>query len=231
MRSLLLRDIRAYIYFFIGILIIMVLYSLLVYKVGSPNGLVGFLVVYIPSIVGIVLFVGDHELLIYTAAMPVSRNQLVLAKYISAYFFGIAMLIFTVLITWYLSGTFENSRIDLVNLISLKGALFSILPISLIVSISYPFLFRFGISTGTKILMGAFALVYAIGSMIGERMIQSWLSVPRGGIFANAMALFEHAEKSIGAITFYSMLITMISLLLIASIALSINWINKKDFN
>lgn len=231
MRSLLLRDFRAYLYFFIGTLIVMVLYSLLVYKFGSPNGLVGFLVLFIPSIVAVFLFVGDHELLMYTAAMPVSRNQLVLAKYLSTYIFSIMILIVTVIITWYLSGFFENSRIDLMYLISLKGALFSILPISLIVSVSYPFLFRFGLSTGTRILMGAFALVYAIGSMIGERMIQSWLSVQRGGIFANAMALFEHAEKSIGAITFYSVMIAMISLLLIGSIALSISWINKKDFN
>jgi hypothetical protein len=210
---------------------VMILYSLLVFRVGSVNGLVGFLVVFIPSIAGIVLFLGDQELMQHTASLPISRMQLVLSKYLSTYLFGGVLVILTIVITWLFSGYFFNARVDFLELISMRGFLFAILPITVLVSISYPILFRFGLGLGAKILLVGFALLYGIGMIVMERVVGRWLMVQRSGIFASAMALFKWGETRFGVLLFDGGLLVLILTLIIGSIFLSIYWIHRKDFN
>lgn len=231
MKALLLRDLRAYRTFFLLLITVMILYSLLIFQVGSVNGLVGFLVVFLPSIAGIVLFLGDQELMQHTASLPISRTQLVVAKYLSTYLFGSVLVILTIAITWLFSGSFFNARVDFLELISMRGFLFSILPITVIVSISYPVLFRYGLGLGAKILLVGFALLYGIGMIIMERVIGSWLMVERSGIFAAAIALFARGEERFGVILFDGGLMTLLLTLMIGSLFLSIYWIHRKDFN
>jgi hypothetical protein len=209
----------------------MILYSLLIFQVGSVNGLVGFLVVFLPSIAGIVLFLGDQELMQHTASLPISRTQLVVAKYLSTYLFGSVLVILTIAITWLFSGSFFNARVDFLELISIRGFLFSILPITVIVSISYPVLFRYGLGLGAKILLVGFALLYGLGMIVMERVIGSWLMVERSGIFTAAMALFARGEARFGVILFDGGLMALLLTLVIGSVALSVYWINRKDFN
>jgi hypothetical protein len=231
MKALLLRDLRAYRTFFLLLITVMILYSLLIFRVGAVNGLVGFLVVFLPSIAGIVLFLGDQELMQHTASLPVSRTQLVVAKYLSTYLFGGVLVILTIAITWLFSGYFFNARVDFLELISMRGFLFAILPITVLVSISYPVLFRFGLGLGAKILLVGFALSYGIGMIIMERVIGSWLMVQRSGIFAAAMALFARGEARFGIVLFDGGLMVLLLILMIGSIALSVYWIHRKDFN
>jgi hypothetical protein len=231
MKALLLRDFRAYRTFFLLLITVMTLYSLLVFKVGAVNGLVGFLVVFLPSIAGIVLFLGDQELMQLTASLPVSRTQLVASKYLSTYLFGTVLVILTIVITWLFSGSFFNARVDFLELISMRGFLFSILPITLIVSISYPVLFRYGLGLGAKIILIGFALLYGIGMIVMERVVGRWLMVQRSGIFASAMALFKWGETRFGVVLFDGGLMALLLVLMIGSIFLSIYWIHRKDFN
>ncbi len=230
MKALLLRDLRAYRTFFLLLITVMILYSLLIFKVGSVNGLVGFLVVFLPSIAGVVLFLGDQELMQLTASLPVSRTQLVASKYLSTYLFGSILVILTIAITWLFSGSFFNARVDFLELISMRGFLFSILPITLIVSISYPVLFRYGLGLGAKILLVGFALLYGVGMIVMERVVGRWLMVQRSGIFATAMALFARGETRFGVVLFDGGLMVLLLVLMIGSILLSVYWINRKDF-
>lgn len=231
MKALLLRNLRAYRTFFLLMITVMILYSLLVFRVGSVNGLVGFLVVFLPSIAGIVLFLGDQELLQHTASLPISRMQLVVSKYLSTYLFGGVLVILTIAITWLFSGYFFNARVDFLELISMRGFLFAILPITVLVSISYPILFRFGLGLGAKILLISFALLYGIGMIVMERVVGSWLMVQRSGIFASAMALFARGETRFGVVLFDGGLMVLLLVLMIGSILLSVFWIHRKDFN
>lgn len=231
MKALLLRDLRAYRTFFLLMVTGMILYSLLVFKVGSVNGLVGFLVVFLPTIAGIVLFLGDQELMQHTASLPVSRTQLVTAKYLSTYLFGGFLVVLTIVITWLFSGSFFNARVDFLALISMRGFLFALLPITVLVSISYPILFRFGLGLGAKILLVGFALLYGIGMIVMERLVGRWLMVQRSGIFAAAMALFARGETRFGVMLFDGGLTALLLVLMIGSILLSVFWINRKDFN
>ncbi len=231
MKALLLRNLRAYRTFFLLMITVMILYSLLVFRVGSVNGLVGFLVVFLPSIAGIVLFLGDQELMQHTASLPISRMQLVVSKYLSTYLFGGVLVILTIAITWLFSGYFFNARVDFLELISMRGFLFAILPITVLVSISYPILFRFGLGLGAKILLISFALLYGIGMIVMERVVGSWLMVQRSGIFASAMALFARGETRFGVVLFDGGLMVLLLVLMIGSILLSVFWIHRKDFN
>lgn len=230
MKALLLRDFRAYKVFFFLLLVVMLLYSALIFKVGSVNGLVGFLLVFIPPIAGVVLFVGDHELIEHMASLPVSRTEMVMGKYLSTYLFGGALVAITVAITWWFGGQYPNARIDFLQLISLRGFAFSILPVTLIVSVSYPLLFRFGLRWGVRILLVCFALLYGIGSVALERLVQRSLLVQHGGIFAAAMALFREGENSFGRTGFYGVFYSALLVLVTGSILLSVHWIKKKDF-
>lgn len=231
MKALLLRNFRAYRTFFLLLIMVMILYSLLVFRVGSVNGLVGFLVVFLPSIAGIVLFLGDQELMQHTASLPISRTQLVVSKYLSTYLFGGVLVILTIAITWLFSGSFFYARVDFLELISMRGFLFAILPITVLVSISYPVLFRFGLGLGAKILLVSFALSYGIGMIVMERLVGRWLLVQRSGIFAAAMALFARGEERFGVIVFDGGLIALLLILMIGSLFLSIYWVHRKDFN
>lgn len=231
MKALLLRDLRAYRTFFLLLITVMILYSLLVFKVGSVNGLVGFLVVFLPTIAGIVLFLGDQELMQHIASLPVSRTQLVTAKYLSTYLFGGFLVVLTIVITWLFSGSFFNARVDFLELISMRGFLFAIFPITVLVSISYPILFRFGLGLGAKILLVVFALLYGIGMIVMERLVGRWLMVQRSGIFAAAMALFARGETRFGVMLFDGGLTALLLVLMIGSILLSVFWIKRKDFN
>lgn len=231
MKALLLRDLRAYRTFFLLLITVMILYSLLVFKIGSVNGLVGFLVVFLPTIAGIVLFLGDQELMQHIASLPVSRTQLVTAKYLSTYLFGGFLVVLTIVITWLFSGSFFNARVDFLELISMRGFLFAIFPITVLVSISYPILFRFGLGLGAKILLVVFALLYGIGMIVMERLVGRWLMVQRSGIFAAAMALFARGETRFGVMLFDGGLTALLLVLMIGSILLSVFWIKRKDFN
>ncbi|MDW7657751.1 MAG: ABC-2 transporter permease [Bacillota bacterium] len=229
MKALLLRDLRIHMLFFLSMILLSFLYSMLIFTTGSVDGLVGFLVVFIPSLTGVVLFLKDKEFIQHTAAMPVTRCQLVVAKYLSTCIYGGFIVLITILITGYLGRFFPNSKIDFFQLISLRGFIFAILPITLIVSLSYPLLFKYGLGLGVKILLGGFTLLYAIGMLIGERFVKNWLELPRRGIFAAAMALFIKGEERFGLTAFYTAFILILCVLFFGSVILSLFWMNRKD--
>ena len=231
MKALISRDFRAYRTFFILQIIIMLLYSYLNIKVGSVDGIVGFLVVFLPAMAGVILFIGDQELIPYMASLPVSRKELVIGKYVSTYLFGLIMVSITIGICWFLSYDYPNAKVDFEALISLKGFLFAITPITFIVSMTYPILFKFGLKIGVRIILGCFALLYGIGSIVGERFVRQWLAVPRRGIFAAAMALLSKGETVMSYTLFYLIFMGVLMVLIVGSILLSIHSIQQKDIN
>lgn len=230
MRALFMKDLRAFIDVFLLGLVMMFLYSFLIYKTGSFDGLVGFLVVYVPSIIGVVLFLGDNELIKHNAAMPIKREALVISKYLSTYVFGFAMVALTILITGGFVLFMGAAKLDFSKLLTLPGILFAILPVSFIVSLSYPLLFKFGLQLGVKIVLGFFALFYGVGALLVERLVQKNLYVSNDGIFAAAMSLMKYYEEKAGALLFYGLLIALLVLIIFGSVLLSIHWIRKKDF-
>lgn len=229
MKALILRNLRAYIWFFVLQVVLMLLYTALIFKTGNIGGLIGFLVVFLPSFAGIVLFLGDKNQIDHTASLPVNRSEIVSAKYLSTYIFGLGMITVTILITWITSFFFELALDELSMLLSLPGILFAIIPISLIVSVTYPLLFKFGLALGVKILFGVFALMYGIGFIVLEKVVQVRLYVQNHGIFAAAMALFRYAEDSFGKSLFYIVFCSAIVLMISASVYISIRWMRKKD--
>lgn len=231
MKALILRDFRAYRIFFMLQVVIMLLYSYLNIRVGSVDGIVGFLVVFLPALAGVILFIGDQELIPYMASLPVSRKELVVGKYISTYLFGLTMVGITIGICWFLSSDYPNAKVDLEALISLRGFLFAISPITIIVSTTYPLFFKFGLKIGVRIVLGFFAVSYGIGFVFAEKFIRQQLSVPRRGIFASAMAIFSRAEDTIGYAAFYVVFIGILAVFILGSVFLSVHVVKQKDFN
>lgn len=231
MKVLILRDFRAYRTFIILQLCIMILYASLNIVFGSTEGIIGFLAIYIPSFACVILFVGDKELISLYASLPVLRRDLVYGKYVSTYLISSVMLFLVVAITWLLSGFYYGAEMDLTLLLSLKGISFLILPITLIVSICYPFLFKYGISLGVKLLIGVFVLSYGIGMIIFEEVVGKWLNVDRRGIFVAFMALFNKGEEVLGVGCLYGIIAVSLALLLSISVFLSQKWMETKDLD
>jgi len=229
MKALLLRDFRAYRYFFLLLLIVMLLYAYLIYQTGSADGLLGLILVFIPSIAVVILFLGDNALISLSASLPVTRTQLVVGKYVSTYIFGGMLVISSIVITWFLSYTINILKLDLHQLLTLPGLLVAILPITVIVSVSYPCLFKFGFNLGAKILLIIFTVIYCLGLVVAERFVLSWLNVQRRGIFAAAMAIMYKGEDRFGAFGFYFTLIAIVIMLFFGSLWLSVNWMKRKD--
>ncbi len=229
MKALILRDLRAYKVVYILLMIVMILYSYLNIRFGSVDGIIGFQLIMMPSFAGMILFIADDELIPLFASLPVTRKHLVLSKYLSTYIIAIILIGFTYLIIWYLGMDYPDAQKDLGRLLSTQGLLFSFIPITLIVSVCYPFLFRYGLKIAVRILMASFAVLYGIGMMVLERMVQANLLVPRRGVFIAAMTLFNHLEYTMTPLLLYSMSITALILLLAVSVCLSLKWFGVKD--
>lgn len=230
MKAIVMRDFRAYRTFFILLVIVMLLYSYLNIRFGSVDGIVGFLVIFIPSIAGVVLFLGDGELLAHMMALPISRRELVVGKYLSTYLFGVSMYIITISIIWLLSSHYINARADFEMLISVKGLIFAFIPMTLIVSCTYPFLFKYGIGVVSIAISWFIMVFYGIGTVFGEDYLKRVLGYERHGIFVAIMALFTQGEKNFGKFLFYGSILAFLSVLVIGSVSLSVYWIERKDF-
>lgn len=229
MKALLLRNLRAYRTFFLLMFLIMLLYTYLNLRLGSVDGITGFLVVFIPSITGVVLFLGDYELMPLFASMPVSRRDLVLSKYFSTYLIGGTLLFATLLILWILSFYYTKARADFLLLLSPKGFAFAIMPITFIVSISYPLLFRYGLQLGVKLVLMSFAFLYGFGMIVAEKILLDSLNLSRRGIFVAFMGLFELGETQVGAMPFYTAIYLILGTLIVGSIWISVQCVKTKD--
>lgn len=229
MKSLILRDLRAFKTFFILMLVVMVLYSYLNIRFGSVDGIIGFIIVFLTSNTVIVLFLGDSELIPFTASLPVSRSQLVLSKYMSTYMFTSIILIGTSFITWFLGSTYIDAQSDFFQLVSIRGFIFAYLPMTILVSISYPVLFKFGLNSAARILLFGIIIAYAVTTVLGERFFHQFTTPGRRGIFILFMNIFKHFEALVGKVPFYSMLITLMVAMLSLSIILSIHFMKIKD--
>ena len=61
MKALINKDIKAYTLLMLGMLVIIILYTYLCIRFGSIKGILGLTVVMLPSIVGIIVFIGDYR--------------------------------------------------------------------------------------------------------------------------------------------------------------------------
>lgn len=229
MKALIYKDLRAYKFFYMAFMVVMLLYSYLNIQFGSVEGIIGFLLILVPSAAGMILFLGDGELLALIATMPTARKEIVFAKYLSTYLISGVLIAFTYVIIWFLSRSYPGARQDLSLLLSLRGILFAVMPITFIVSICYPLLFRYGFSLGVRILLGGFALSYGLGMVIMENVIGSKLKVPRRGVFQAAMSFFQYLENLVNKYLLYSGIILLLFLLLFGSVRISRIWYEKKD--
>lgn len=229
MKALILRDIRAYQFFYMLLMIIMILYAYLNIRFGSTDGIIGFLLIMIPSFAGALLFIGDDGLIPLFASLPVNRRQLVISKYLSSFLIATLLILFSYSILGILGINYSDAKDDLGLLLTVKGILFSVIPVTLVICTCYPFLFRYGLKMGVRILMGGFAFVYGIGMMALERLVQANLRVPRRGVFIAGMTLFRHLESLTNPLVLYAMIILGLIILLITSLTLSIRWFSLKD--
>lgn len=231
MKSLILRDFRAYRTYFILIMIIMVLYSYLNIRFGSVDGIIGFITIFLTAITGMVLFLGDNELIPYMASLPVSRRQLVLSKYLSTCIFTFVIILATIFITWLLGSIYIDAYSDFLQLASTRGLLFAFLPVTLLVSIAYPFLFKFGLNMGSRVMLAAIMISYAVTTVLGERFFHQFLTPGRRGIFILFMNIFRHFEDLFGKASFYTIAFVLMLVIFSLSVMLSIHFMNTKDIN
>lgn len=231
MKSLILRDLRAFKTFFILMMTLMVFYSYLNIRFGSVDGIIGFIIVFLTTITGMVLFLGDSELIPYTASLPVSRRQLVVSKYLSTYMFTFVIIVGTIFITWFLGSTYIDAQSDFIELVSIRGLLFAFLPVTILVSVAYPFLFKFGFNTGARILLFAIMIIYAVTTVLGERFFHQFLTPGRRGIFILFMNIFKYYEEILGKAQFYGITLIIMSAMLSFSVMLSIHFMRSKDIN
>lgn len=229
MKAILLRDLRAYLNFWIMMLIIMILYTLLNLWFGSVDGIVGFLVVFLPSISVMILFAGDSEMMLHTAAMPVTRSDIVKGKYLSTYVIGISMLLITTLLMGILSRWYINAGVDFLMLLSIRGLVFMLLPMTLIMSVSYPFLFRFGVRFASMVIGVVIMMTYAVLTVLAERLFIESLNLDRRGIFVVTMGLLRAAEERFGVYLFYGITFLLMFILLKGSLMLALYWVSRKD--
>jgi ABC-type transport system involved in multi-copper enzyme maturation permease subunit len=228
MKALLLKDFRAYSLFGIGMLIIMFLYSYLNIRFGSVDGIIGLLVVIIPAISGFVLFAGDHALLYFISSLPVSRKRIVLSKYLSTLLFSGFLVLVTIGIIFGLSFFYPDAKSDLIALLTLKGLLFTTIPVTSIIIVSYPLFFKYGLNIAVRIIMFIFALFYGVGIVLIENIAKKMILLERHGIFYTVMKLLEQYESDFGT-SIYLIILLLMCLLLCSSITLSIYWFSKKD--
>lgn len=228
MKALILKDFRAYRLFYTLILLLIFLYAYLNVRFGSVDGIIGFLVVFLPSLSAVILFIGDEPVLYYVTALPTNRKSIVLSKYTNTYLSTVILLTVIFGVIYYLSFSNPDAKADLEMLLTLKGILFSVTPTTLIVSICYPLLFRYGLKTGVRILMGVFAVAYGLGIVLVERLLKMNFLLERRGIFYSSMKALEHYEEANGTLSYWIFLIFLITLLLV-SMTLSVKWFNKKD--
>jgi ABC-type transport system involved in multi-copper enzyme maturation permease subunit len=228
MKSLILKDYRAYSLYYKLILVISFLYSYLNIRFGSVDGIIGFLVVLLPALSGVILFIGDEAIYYYLTALPNSRKSIVLSKYISTYLFTSVIILVTIGIIYALSFNYPDAKSDLNELLTLRGFLFALMPITLIVSFCYPLLFKFGLKIGVKIAMGFFAVLYGLGIVVLERVIRMTILIQRGGIFHSIMKYLDYYEETHSTIIYYLVLVLLFVMLMI-SIFLSVHWYQKKD--
>jgi hypothetical protein len=195
----------------------------------SVDGILAFVLILIPSWSGVILFIGDRELIPLFTSFPTSRKEMVEAKYISSFTIGILLIVFTYGIMWYLSFDFPNAQSYMLSLMSMKGLIFSLTPLTVIVSVSYPFLFRYGFSKGVRILLIGFVVLYSAGITAGERIIQAYYLVPRRGFFQAIMTVFEHMEVRFNNLVLYGMILLFLTVTLVVSIKVSVHWFSAKD--
>lgn len=227
MKALINKDIKTYFLLMLGMLVIILLYSYLCIRFGSIKGILGLTVIMLPSIVGIILFIGDYQLHHLILSMSVSRKTFVISKYISTLLISITLIGISVLIMYILSLKYTDAKLQIDQLLSLKGLIFCMTPVTLIISICYPLLFKYGLKVGVRIVMGSFALLYGMGMVVAEKWIQSNFIVPGGGIFNAFIGVFNHYNH-LGT-GFYVIVISILAGLLFLSVIFSIHSLKQKD--
>ncbi|MBI9011357.1 MAG: ABC-2 transporter permease [Clostridiales bacterium] len=227
MKALINKDIKAYTLLMLGMFVIIILYSYLCIRFGSIKGILGLTVVMLPSIVGIIVFIGDYQLHHLILSMSVSRKIFVISKYISTLLFSIILIGISVLIMYLLSFEYTDAKLEIDQLLSLRGLIFCMTPITLIISVCYPLLFKYGLKIGVRIVMGTFALLYGIGMVVAQKWIQSNFLVPGGGIFNAFIGVFNHYDH-LGTV-FYLIIILMLAGILLLSVMFSIHTLKQKD--
>lgn len=227
MKALINKDIKTYSLLMLGMLVIITLYTYLCVRFDSIKGILGFTVIMLPSIVGIVVFLGDHSLQHLILSLPVSRKTFVLSKYISTLLFGFTLIGISILILYFLSLQYTDAKYELERLSSWIGLIFCMTPIVLIISVCYPLLFKFGLKVGVRIVMGSFALLYGLGMVVAEKWIQSNFLVPGGGIFNAVIGIFNHYDQ-LGTGFFLIILLILAAILSLSMIA-SIHALKQKD--
>lgn len=229
MKVLILRDLRAYSTFFLLIFTIMILYSYLNIRFGTVDGIVGFLLILGPSAASIVLFAGDEGLMTLFCSLPTSRKSLVLSKYLSTVIISTALIISVMLILWVLGNSYPHAFSDLVRLLSPKGLLFAYLPAILIVCISYPFIFRYGLKIGVRILIIFMSISYGGGIVLLEEIIENNFLLERRGIFFEVMTVLDKFVQQVSPLLFYSGILLFLIIMIAGSITLSLKWFKKRD--
>ncbi len=229
MKRIVIRDLRAYRTFWMLEVIVTLLYTYLNIRFGSIDGIVGFLLVFLPPIAVMVLFLGDADLIGQMAALPITRAEMVLGKYLSTYLICFSIIGGTIVMMGMLGIWYELAMDDFWTLLSVKGLIFALLPMTIIMSISYPFLFRYGFRIGTMLISGSVFLSYAIVTILSERYLKKYLVLDRRGVFAMMMEVFRIGQDRFGALSFYLGLIVIMTTMLLGSIKLSLHWMRAKD--
>lgn len=156
----------------------------------------------------------------YALTLPVSRQTIIKSKYMMA----LILLGFGSIITFF-SNTFIGNLTFTENLLSI---IITIFIDSIIISISLPAIFKFGIEKGRFIMIGSFLFIGFLGGIIS-------MTVTNGNIGTHNidfLPVYIFSTFFSNNIVFFAFLIvaSISAILLLISMCLSISIYNRKDF-
>ncbi len=228
MYNLIEKDFRAMKWYFVMIMANWLLYSFAMFRFGYFVQGCSIFTIFLPMIFLLVDTAHNSESLIYS--LPVKRQQIVRARYLSS----LIVLTFGLLITLLLGYTIENltgsQDAMLESLFTISGAFAFVLKALVMTAFILPFFYKYGLRTGFPVFMGFLLAVTLI--LLGAEYI---ISITRGDdmfmmpIFSGIITVIAEFSNEIGMIPFRVLSLVIIVSLVLLSMKLSEKYYNKRD--
>ncbi|MCP4724496.1 MAG: ABC-2 transporter permease [bacterium] len=228
MYNLIEKDFRVIKWYFVMFMANWVLYSFALFRFGLFIPGCSVFTILLPMIFLLVDTAHKSESMI--CSMPVKRNEIIRARYLSS----LIILTFGLLITLLMGFTIENltdSKDALIgSLFTISGALGFVLKAMVMTAFILPFYYKYGIATGFPVFMAFLLAVILI--LLG---IEYVISIMRGldmfmmPIFSGIITVIAEFSNEIGMIPFRVLSLVIIVSLVLLSMKLSEKYYNKRD--
>jgi len=199
---------------------------------GIALGFITFLTVAMCFLTSLIFILVDTTAKTDTtyAGFPIERAEIVLARYASSFMLTIYSLSLVVFTIWVLSAISNESDKAFAILLSIRGVIGIFVFLILIISFSYPFIFKFGTSKGTVIYLSVMMFIGLLEPLI------SFLNKALSGIIVIDLSVFKTAFEStikfvrlLPTTEIYLLLFSLLLVTVFTSILLSIRFYSKRD--